>query len=496
MQLTTSKKVTILIRESDREVRNYLELSLTCRGYAVRHAETSDEILDFLQDSDGPEVSLILLDVPVSCSEDVETLQEIRRTHASIPVILLSGDSRPSAIVEAMKNGATDFLAKPLGNDRLVEAIQRALDSPVIRSRQRKCLVPAVTQKYLVEESTWMEKNAVLLKQVAASDVPVLLNGETGVGKEVLARALHAGSARANRRFLKVNCAALPSELIESELFGYERGAFTGAMKSKPGKFDMADGGTILLDEIGDMDFRLQAKLLQVLQDQEFERVGGTETIHVNVRIMAATHADLDKAMKEGRFREDLYYRLNVVNFVVPPLRERPEEIIPLATFFMEKFARPSGDIPPLTPELESAMLAYSWPGNVREIENFIRKYLVIQDPETAAEDLRGKIGARVGSKVTSIVAPSEARPAAVTAPPSLERVTAAQKKAEKDAILSALNRTRWNRKQAARILGVDYKALLYKMKKHEISRDFAEETTSFITNDPLRIPVASAATN
>jgi two-component system response regulator AtoC len=487
--------MTILIRESDREVRNYLELSLTCRGYGVRHAETGDEAVDCLQEADGPEISLVLLDVPISCREDIETLQEIRRINANIPVIMLSGDSRPSAVVEAMKNGATDFLAKPLGNDQLVDAIQRALDSPVVRSKHKKFATQAATQKYLVQESTWMEKHAAMLRQVAASDVPVLLNGETGVGKEVLARALHAGSPRANRRFLKVNCAALPSELIESELFGYERGAFTGAMKSKLGKFDMADGGTILLDEIGDMDFRLQAKLLQVLQDQEFERVGGTETIHVNVRIMAATHADLDKAMKEGRFREDLYYRLNVVNFVVPPLRERPEEIIPLAMFFMEKFAGASGDVPPMTPELKNAMLAYSWPGNVREIENFIRKYLVIQDPETAVEDLRGKMGSRVGSKVTSIAAPLETRPTAVTPPPSLERVTAAQKKAEKDAILSALNRTRWNRKQAARVLGVDYKALLYKMKKHEISRDFVEEAAPFIAND-VRMPVASAATN
>ena len=496
MQLATTKKVTILIRESDREVRNYLELSLTCRGYGVRHAETGEEALDCLQDADGPEISLVLLDAPISCREDIETLQEIRRVNASVPVIMLCGDSRPSAVVEAMKSGATDFLAKPVGNDQLVDAIQRALDSPVVRGKQKKSLLPAATQKHMVEESAWMEKNAVLLRQVASSDIPVLLNGETGVGKEVLARALHAGSPRANRRFLKVNCAALPSELIESELFGYERGAFTGAMKSKPGKFDIADGGTILLDEIGDMDFRLQAKLLQVLQDQEFERVGGTETIHVNVRIMAATHADLDKAMKEGRFREDLYYRLNVVNFVVPPLRERPEEIIPLATFFMEKFAGPSGNIPPMTAELKSVMLAYSWPGNVREIENFIRKYLVIQDPEAAVEDLRGKMGARVASKVTSIAAPLEVRTSSITPPPSLERVSAAQKKAEKDAILGALNRTRWNRKQAARVLGVDYKALLYKMKKHDISRDFGEETGSFIANDAVRLPVVSAATN
>jgi two-component system response regulator AtoC len=340
-----------------------------------------------------------------------------------------------------------------------------------------------------------MEKSAVMLRQVGASDIPVLLNGETGVGKEVLARSLHAASPRASRRFLKVNCAALPSDLIESELFGYERGAFTGAVKPKPGKFDMADGGTILLDEIGDMDFRLQAKLLQVLQDQEFERLGGTETIRVDVRVMAATHNDLEKAVKEGRFREDLYYRLNVVNLVVPPLRDRPEEILPLAQFFVQKFASPSQVLPEITGELENALLSHAWPGNVRELENFIRKYLVLQDPAAAAEELRLKSRARTPARVTTMQALVET-PSVASSSSSLERVTEVQKKAEKEAILAALNRTRWNRKQAARVLGVDYKALLYKMKKHDISRDFEEGGGLYLASDSPRFPAIAAASN
>jgi formate hydrogenlyase transcriptional activator len=208
------------------------------------------------------------------------------------------------------------------------------------------------------------------------------------VGKEVLARALHAASPRASRRFLKVNCAALPSELIESELFGYERGAFTGAMKSKPGKFDMADGGTILLDEIGDMDFRLQAKLLQVLQDQEFERVGGTETIHVNVRIMAATHTDLDKAMKEGRFREDLYYRLNVFPLEMPPLRARRPDIPLLVEYFIDRYARKAGkSIRRVDKKTLQLLQSYPWPGNIRELQNVIERSLVVCETETFTVD-------------------------------------------------------------------------------------------------------------
>jgi two-component system response regulator AtoC len=494
VQLTT-KAVKLLITEDEREVRNYLELSLKCRGYAVQYAENGDEVLACLQEQGGPEISLILLDIRMPCRDGIETLREIRRFNKNLPIIMLSCDSSLTTVVEAMKYGANDFLAKPIGNDQLVEAIQRALDPrAVVRMPAKKDVILSGSgRKQLTGPSAWMEKNSTLLRQVGASDVPVLLNGETGVGKEVLARMLHASSSRAGRRFLKVNCAALPSELIESELFGYERGAFTGANKTKPGKFDIADGGTILLDEIGDMDIRLQAKLLQVLQDQEFERVGGTETIHVNVRLMAATHTDLEKAMKEGRFREDLYYRLNVVNLVVPPLRDRPEEILPLARFLLEKFASPSMMLPEITAELKIALLGYAWPGNVRELENFIRKYVVLQDPASAAEELRLKSRARTESRATTIQFPVETCASSVPAS-SLERVTQTQQKAEKGVILDALNRTKWNRKQAARVLGVDYKALLYKMKKHDISRDFEDEAASYIAGDSARLAVISAA--
>jgi transcriptional regulator with PAS, ATPase and Fis domain len=226
------------------------------------------------------------------------------------------------------------------------------------------------------------------LEKVAPWSVPVLLLGESGVGKEVIARELHQLSPRARRALVKVNCVALPSELIESELFGYEKGAFTGAFRSKPGKFEIADGGTVLLDEIGDMDLTLQAKLLQVLQDGEFNRLGGKDSVRVDVRVVGATHRDLKMAVQEGRFREDLYYRLNVVSIAIPPLRERKEEILPLGQYFLEKHRQRDLEVHPIPLHLKQALLAYDWPGNVRELENVMRKYLVFQDARLLIADL------------------------------------------------------------------------------------------------------------
>jgi two-component system response regulator AtoC len=308
-----------------------------------------------------------------------------------------------------------------------------------------------------------------LVSQIGWSEAPVLIRGETGSGKEVFARELHAQSPRAGKPFLKLNCAALPSELVESELFGYERGAFTGAIQRKNGMFELASGGTILLDEIGDMDVRLQAKLLQVLQDQEFQRVGGKETIKVDVRVMAATHRDLEKAIEDGTFRQDLYYRLNVIDIVLPPLRDRVEDIVPLAEFLMKRHGVSGIPIPTISPELKQSMTAYPWPGNVRELENFIRKFLILGDSQKLIRELDGK----AGRKITGVASPATPAAHETVAPPVvtdagtiLEQVTKAKQQAETDAILAALNSTRWNRKRAAKLLNIDYKALLYKMKK------------------------------
>jgi two-component system response regulator AtoC len=315
-----------------------------------------------------------------------------------------------------------------------------------------------------------MKEMQGVIGQIGWSEVPVLIQGETGTGKEVVARELHARSPRTDKLFLKLNCAALPSELVESELFGYERGAFTGAVQKKIGMFEMADGGTILLDEIGDMDLHLQAKLLQVLQDHEFRRIGGKEIVKVDVRVIAATHKNLEKAIAEDAFREDLYYRLSVVNLHVPPLRDRPEDIIPLAEFLLKRYA--VGGVPKLTLSegLRRALLDYQWPGNVRELENWVRKFTIMRDGDAIARELQAKSRLRqlipkplvktpVAEESEVAVLPSEDAPV-------LEQVSKAKQQAETTAILSALDSTRWNRKQAAVSLKIDYKALLYKMKK------------------------------
>jgi two-component system response regulator AtoC len=308
---------------------------------------------------------------------------------------------------------------------------------------------------------------------VGWSEAPVLIQGETGVGKEVLARYLHSLSHRANKPFLKLNCAALPSELVESELFGYERGAFTGAFQRKPGMFEFADGGTLLLDEIGDMDFKLQAKLLQVLQDHEFQRLGGKETVRVDVRVIAATHNDLERSIVAGKFRQDLYYRLNVVTLHVPPLRELRDDILPLTEFLMKKHASDSASMPEISLQLRQALLLHDWPGNIRELENVVRKFMVLRNPDIIARDLT----TRATRKTFLGGAPDSPTPApAVPSPPILEQVTRAKHLAESEAILAALHSTHWNRKKAATLLKIDYKALLYKMKKLGIQGDSAAE--------------------
>jgi two-component system response regulator AtoC len=468
----------VLIAEDEPEVRDYLALSLRCRGYEVEQAENGNEVLNFLKEKDN-RVSLVLLDIMMPWKDGIETLREIRQLYKHLPVVILSGISASATIIQTMKCGADDYLTKPVTDEQLFGTIETTLAAREAAHPSGKTLLAQVPQKRSSNGSSWMKTMETVLNQVGLSEAPVLLQGETGAGKEVLARMLHAASPRAARPFLKVNCAALPSELVESELFGYERGAFTGAFKSKPGKFDMADEGTIFLDEIGDMDYRLQAKLLQVLQDQEFHRLGGSETIRVNVRVMAATHSDLEKAMREGRFREDLYYRLNVINLHVPALRDRPEEILPLAEYFLRKYATSRAAALEINPSLSDALLAYHWPGNVRELENIARKYLALRDSEALAQDLRLRTQ-RGSQPMAPASQPSEPHPSvAAIDTPTLENVTEARRQAEIDAILTALNRTRWNRKQAAAVLRVDYKALLYKMKKLGIDRKPADIAAS-----------------
>jgi transcriptional regulator with PAS, ATPase and Fis domain len=307
------------------------------------------------------------------------------------------------------------------------------------------------------------------LPRIAVSNAPVLIRGESGVGKEVIAREIHSLSARAGSSFLKLNCAALPSELLESELFGYERGAFTGAYRAKPGLFEMAHGGTLLLDEMGDIDFSLQAKLLHVLQDGEFRRLGGRETVRPDARVFAATHCDLEQAVQERRFRQDLYYRLNVIQITIPPLRERKDEIPGLVDCFLRKYMVEGSESLRISTELMQLFLEYDWPGNVRELENAVHRLSVLQDPDTLIREF--SISSMRSNRHSSCsdaeglpaTALQRGDPSSSSAFEQAERAKLAQ---EGQAIRAALHATYWNRKRAARLLGVNYKALLYKMKK------------------------------
>jgi two-component system, NtrC family, response regulator AtoC len=454
---------TILVGEDEPEVRGYLEMALKCMGYSVELAQDGDEVLSSLQTSRS-EIAAVLLDIMMPNRDGMDTLKEIRRIDPSLPVIIVSGASSTLNVVAAMKCGATDFLCKPVVHEDLQLAVSRAVDlKPVDYTRPQRSSVPTATKAFLGRNPRMKEIQS-LMSQIGWSEAPVLIQGETGSGKEVIARELHAESPRANKSFLKLNCAALPSELVESELFGYERGAFTGAFQKKAGMFELADGGTIFLDEIGDMDVRLQAKLLQVLQDNEFQRIGGKETIKVDIRVMAATHRDLEKAIADRSFREDLYYRLNVINVVLPPLRERNEDIIPLAEFLLNKHAPSGAILPVMTAELKAAMMSHTWPGNVRELENFLRKFLILKDADLLIRDLNAKT-TRKALASSAVVVSSEVNKTPEEGP-ILEQVTKAKQQAETGAILAALNSTRWNRKHAAVLLKIDYKALLYKMKK------------------------------
>jgi two-component system response regulator AtoC len=490
---------TILLGEEDPEVCNYLETALRCQGYAVEVAQNREEVIAYLQNHQSP-VSSVVVDVSLPRLDGSEVSREVRRSNRDVPVIMISRTSSPLNMVEAMRSGAGDFISKPINPDDLRKVLKIVIGTrPTVASNVGEHAAAPAKANILLSNSPGMRELQNLIASVGWSEAPVLIQGETGVGKEVFARELHVRSPRAKRSLLKLNCAALPSELVESELFGYERGAFTGAFQKKPGMFELADNGTILLDEIGDMDFKIQSKLLQVLQDQEFQRLGGRDTIKVDVRVIAATHCDLEKAIVENRFREDLYYRLNVINLRVPPLRERREDIIPLADFFVKKYTSPGMSSFEIPVALQLLFLEYHWPGNVRELENIVRKFLVVRDARAIDQELRGKLARRSASSA----APVEIRPPAemrvetpsiaVNAPkynsgnngihvepttksagltPVLVQVANAKREAERTAILAALKATNWNRRLASVQLQTDYKSLLYKMKVLAIKKE------------------------
>jgi two-component system response regulator AtoC len=453
---------TILLAEDDREVRDCIQLMLQCKGFQVETAGDGEELLGHFRG--GPAPAAVVLDIMMPNLDGFETLREIRSVNQDIPVVMLSGLSTPLNVVNAMKCGATDFLAKPVNHEDLRRVLSNALES------RADGLVPNValpSKEMFFGQTAAMQALKTSLRTVAASDAPILIEGETGTGKEMLARQIHQSSLRADGPFIKLNCAAVPSELLESELFGYERGAFTGAMHRKPGVFELANGGTLLLDEIGDMELRLQSKLLQVVQDQEFRRLGGRDTVHVNVRLLSATHCNLLNAVAVKTFREDLYYRLNVFTLTVPSLRERRADIPGITDFLIRKHVKPGSPAPIMTERLRNALVSFSWPGNIRQLENVVRKLVVLNNPNLVAQELEALMEpARASEAGTENPAAKLSPKPEIRSHSVLEQVAQEKADAEAKVILDALRATRWNRKQAAARLQIDYKAFLYKMKK------------------------------
>jgi DNA-binding NtrC family response regulator len=360
----------ILLVDDDPGVLKGLRGLLSDEGFQPLEARSAAEAARLLEAPEGPP-DLVLLDLRMPGETGLELLARLPRPLPA-PVVVLSGEASPSEAVQALKLGATDFVEKPPSPERLLTALRNALALDALREERQRLLEELSRPGHLVGDSPAMEALRRLIARVGPSDAAVLITGETGTGKERVARALHLASGRRGR-FVAINCAAIPATLLESELFGHERGAFSGATARRSGRFEQAHGGTLFLDEIGDMPLELQAKLLRALETKEVERLGGTAPIAVDVRILAATHQELSRAVKEGRFRQDLFFRLNVMPLSLPPLRERPEDLLPLARAFAAEIAGPQVPVV-LAPGAEVALRAYRWPGNVRELRNHLER--------------------------------------------------------------------------------------------------------------------------
>jgi DNA-binding NtrC family response regulator len=500
--------------DDDQQFVEYLETLLKTRGYDVQPFTSGTDLLQSLHGETPPDV--VLLDVSMPGMDGLETLKAIRVAHPHVQVVMLSGGTAPATVVDAMRQGAIDYVVKPddpegLGEAALEAAIRTAVEKTVLSSevaRLRTQVGQDPEGAPFWGPSPAMRHVMSMVDRVADSDVGVLLRGESGVGKEVIARELHRRSPRRSKPFVKVNAAALPSELLESDLFGHERGAFTGAQTARVGKFEFANHGTLMLDEIAEMPAGLQAKLLHVLQDSEFTKLGSNRAVSVDVRIIAATNRDLEAMMRAGSFREDLYYRLQVIELFVPPLRERREEIPQLIEFFLVKYSERYGR--PLrrpSDALRETLLEYAWPGNVRELENVIKRFVILQDEGLVLAELKRARANAESSIPPRVPAPSPAAPVPTPPPMSASRPSPTESassmppahpipdvdddasepaptngvslpelareaamRAERTAIQQALDRFRWNRRKAADYLGVSYKTLLNKMKECGIS--------------------------
>jgi DNA-binding NtrC family response regulator len=445
----------ILVAEDDRSLREGLVQSMSRSGYKVQVAQSGREALEKIEKH---VFDLVISGHRFGGADGLEILRKARSTNAGT-LVIVTGENGSGA-VEAMKSGAFDYVQKPLSLEAIEMKIQRAMEHQRLVVRLSSMTEPLAdpSDRYgLIGNSPAMREIFKMIDKVAASNATVLIQGETGTGKERVAEAIHRNSPRHDAAFVRMNCASLPDNLLESELFGHEKGAFTGADQMRIGRFEMANDGTLFLDEVGNMSANTQAKVLRAIQNQEFERLGGSRTIKVDVRIIAATNINLEAAIKEGKFREDLYYRLNVVNIVVPPLRERAEDIVPLSEHFLKRFARElRRRVTGFAAEAVKSLQEYRWPGNVRELENSVeRAVLMCEGGSIHASDLT-----LLDREHTLGMTPALAVDLL-----NLEAL-------EKTALLEALKRSNWVQKEAAKLLGVSSRVMNYKVHKHGITHD------------------------
>ena len=460
-----SRGARILVVDDSESIRAYLASLLTLRGHRVDTAEDGRRALGLIDAGAAPD--LVLLDVMMPGADGLEILKRIRERLPRLPVVMVSVVGTARTIVEAMRAGASDYVNKPFVEMEIEQVVARVLERADADPERAHAKGPSSGALW---SGAALAHVRAVIERVAETDVTVLIQGESGTGKEVVARALHAASRRRQGPFVKVNCAALPGELLESELFGYERGAFTGAVARKPGKFEVAGGGTLFLDEIAEMSPAAQAKLLHVLQDGTFSRLGGNREIKVDVRVVAATHRPLAELVAKRGFREDLYFRLDVVNVRVPALRERRDEVPALVEHFLERFSARYGR-PAKSPSarLRTLLERHPFPGNVRELENLVKRIVVLGSEEPIVRELvaRERAQARRARRFETLLREVEAHAGDL---PLREVGRRAALEAEREAIEQALLLTNWNRKHAARVLGVSYKTLLQKIRECELA--------------------------
>ncbi len=457
------RKSLILVIDDEKSIRDGLKTALKLENFDV---VTSGDGKDGLEKLNLFCPDAVILDLKIPVISGLEFLKRVQSIDCDTPVIILTGHGGVDEAVEAMKRGAYDFLTKPVNLEKLVLILRRAIDEGKRKNREKE-LQSLVDEKYnfenIIGNSKSFQEVLKMVKQVAPTDATVLITGESGTGKEIIANAIHLNSKRARNPLVKVHCAALPETLLESELFGHEKGAFTGAVARKKGRFELADSGTIFLDEIGEISPNVQVKLLRVLQEHEFERVGGEETIKVDIRIIAATNRDLKKSVAEGKFREDLFYRLNIINIYIPSLRERREDIPLLFDYFLKLYTKKHGkNILGIKQEALSILENYKWPGNVRELQNLIENLVILCNKKwITAEILPAHL------KSEDRFAPEKREVLFLVGTPLHE--------IEKQAILSTLNYTNWNKSKAAKILNIGRKTLLRKLEEYGYSNKETE---------------------